>query len=63
MNSVCGEYFDWLVNEREPYPESLNKELDLTAETGRNCSVIRGPILSIPKSSERKECVSNGQKE
>ena len=63
MNSVCGEFFDWLINEREPYPITLSKELCLTAETGRVCPVNRGPVLSLPKDMKREECITDGKKD
>lgn len=61
MNSSCAEYFDWLINEREPYPDSLEKELLLSEETGRKCSVVRGPVLTVSKNLKKGECVPDGK--
>lgn len=54
LNSACADYFDWLVNEKEPYPTVLSKEMLLTEQTGRICPINRGPILDIPKNFDRK---------
>lgn len=59
MNSACADYFDWLINEREPYPTKLSRELVLSENTGRHCPINRGPTVVL-SSESKKECVTDG---
>lgn len=47
------EYFDWLVNEKEPFPEPLLNNLASVTIEGRRCNIKRGPVLTVLTNKER----------